>query len=160
MKPAAPMWRMGRWCLVAGALSLACSLPAWAQIKIGQPSGFTGAVAAGVKENTDGARLYIDHVNARGGVGGQKIELISVDDQFNPKRTLELATELIDRHNVVALFLNRGTPHSQGLLPLLTERKVPCMDAPGLPSCQFTTVRRYRLQPCIRTLCVGRAYGP
>ena len=125
MKPAAPMWRMGRWCLVAGALSLACSLPAWAQIKIGQPSGFTGAVAAGVKENTDGARLYIDHVNARGGVGGQKIELISVDDQFNPKRTLELATELIDRHNVVALFLNRGTPHSQGLLPLLTERKVP-----------------------------------
>ena len=31
--------------------------------------------------------------------------------------------------------------------------EVPCMDAPGLPSFQFTTVRRYRLQSCIRTLC-------
>jgi len=101
------------------AALLALSAPAWAQLRIGQPSGFTGAVSAGVKENTEGAKLYLDAVNARGGVNGQKIELISVDDKFDPKVTLEVARELVTRQNVLALFLNRGTPHAQALLPLL-----------------------------------------
>ncbi|WP_439606355.1 ABC transporter substrate-binding protein [Hydrogenophaga sp.] len=108
---------------LAGLMAL--SAPAWAQLRIGQPSGFTGSVAAGVKENTDGARLYFDAVNARGGVNGQKIELISVDDKFDPKVTVEVARDLITRQKVLALFLNRGTPHSQALLPLLAEHKVP-----------------------------------
>ena len=43
---------------------------AHAQLRIGQPSGFTGSVAAGVKENTEGAKLYLDAVNQRGGVHG------------------------------------------------------------------------------------------
>ncbi|HRD84876.1 MAG TPA: ABC transporter substrate-binding protein [Rubrivivax sp.] len=99
--------------------------PACAQLLIGQPSGFTGSVAAGVKENTDGARLYIDAINARGGVGGQRVELISADDRFDPKVTAEVARDLIKRRGVIALFLNRGTPHAQALLPLLAEHRLP-----------------------------------
>jgi branched-chain amino acid transport system substrate-binding protein len=116
-----------RIALVAACLSagVALSQPAWAQLRIGQPSGFTGSVAAGVKENTEGAKLYLDAVNARGGVNGQKIELISVDDKFDPKLTVEVARELITKRGVLALFLNRGTPHAQALLPLLAEYKVP-----------------------------------
>jgi len=107
-------------------LTLALALAqAQAQLRIGQPSGFTGSVAAGVKENTDGAKLYFDAVNARGGVNGQPIELISVDDKFDPKLTVELGRELITKRGVLALFLNRGTPHSQALKPLLAEYKVP-----------------------------------
>ncbi len=119
--------RMGRcWrTCVTGMLLASIVTSAHAQLRIGQPSGFTGSVAAGVKENTEGAKLYIDAVNARGGVNGQKIELISVDDEFNPARTVEVARELITRQNVLALFLNRGTPHSQALLPLLAEYKIP-----------------------------------
>jgi branched-chain amino acid transport system substrate-binding protein len=118
------MGRCWRTCLT-GMLLASIVVSAQAQLRIGQPSGFTGSVAAGVKENTEGAKLYIDAVNARGGVNGQKIELISVDDEFNPARTVEVARELIIRQNVLALFLNRGTPHSQALLPLLAEYKVP-----------------------------------
>ena len=110
--------------LVAIAGAVWCGTAA-AQIRIGQPSGFTGPVAAGVKENTDGARLYIDAINARGGVHGQKIELISVDDKFDPKLTAELGRKLIEEQQVIALFLNRGTPHSQALMPILKEFKVP-----------------------------------
>lgn len=105
--------------------ALALSLPALAQLRIGQPSGFTGTIAAGVKENTSGAKLYFDAVNARGGVHGQKVELISVDDKFDPKLTVALARELITKDRVLALFLNRGTPHAQALLPLLAEFKLP-----------------------------------
>lgn len=107
-------------------LILSCAVvPAWSQLRIGQPSGFTGSVAAGVKENTEGAQLYFDAVNAKGGVNGQKIELISVDDRFDPKVTVEVARDLIVQKKVLALFLNRGTPHAQALMPLLAEYKVP-----------------------------------
>lgn len=107
------------------AALVAFSAPAWAQLRIGNPSGITGSVAAGVKENIDGAKLYFDAVNARGGVNGQKIELVSVDDKFDPKVTVEVSRKLITEQKVLALFLNRGTPHSQALLPMLAEFKVP-----------------------------------
>lgn len=86
------------------------SLAAQAQLLIGQTAGFSGPVAAGVKETTDGAKLYLDAVNARGGVNGQKIELISLDDKFDPKLAADNARELIVDKKVLALFLTRGTP--------------------------------------------------
>ncbi|MDB5964336.1 MAG: amino acid/amide transporter substrate-binding protein family [Polaromonas sp.] len=96
-----------------------------AQILIGQTAGFSGPVGAGVKETTDGARLYIDAVNARGGVNGQKIELVSLDDKFDPKLAAENARKLIEEQNVVAMFLTRGTPHTEGMIPLLEKYNVP-----------------------------------
>ncbi len=106
-------------------LALSAATSANAQLRIGQPSGFTGSVAAGVKENTEGAKLYLDAVNRQGGVHGQPVELVSVDDAFDPAKTVEAARNLITQQQVLALFLNRGTPHAQALLPLLTEHRVP-----------------------------------
>lgn len=111
--------------LLAGALSLTWLSPALAQLRIGQPSGFTGSVASGVKENTEGATLYFDAVNAQGGINGQKIELVSVDDKFDPLLTVELARQLITEKHVLALFLNRGSAHAKALLPLLEQYQVP-----------------------------------
>ena len=48
------------------------SLTGYAQILIGQTAGFTGTVAAGVTETTEGAKLYIDSINAKGGVNSEK----------------------------------------------------------------------------------------
>lgn len=96
-----------------------------AQIRVGMPSGFTGSVAAGVKENLEGALLAIEAANQKGGIHGQKVELIQADDAFDPKRTAQVAAEMADKHNLVALFLNRGTPHTEALLPMLAERKLP-----------------------------------
>jgi branched-chain amino acid transport system substrate-binding protein len=98
---------------------------AQAQILIGQTAGFSGAVAAGVKETTDGAALYFNAINAKGGVNGQKIELISLDDKFEPPLAAENARKLITERNVLALFLSRGTPHTEAILPLLTQYGVP-----------------------------------
>lgn len=119
------VFALHRFVLGSIATALLSSGVAHAQLRIGQPAGFSGSVAAGVKETTDGARLYIDAVNARGGVNGEKIELISVDDKFDPKVTVEVARQLITEQKVLALFLNRGTPHTQALLPLLAQYKVP-----------------------------------
>lgn len=98
--------------------------PAWAQIKIGQTAGYSGAVAATVKESAQGAKLLFDAVNAHGGVHGQQVELVTLDDKFDPKLTVANAKQLIDS-GVICLFLNRGTPHTQAIMPLLAEHKVP-----------------------------------
>ena len=105
-------------CLLAGASSV------WAQLRVGQTAGHTGTVATSVKEATDGARMYFDAVNARGGVAGQKIELISLDDKFDPKLAAANAKTLIDQ-GVITLFLNRGTPHTEAIMPLLAQAQVP-----------------------------------
>ena len=55
--------------LLVGALLISTAVQA--QILIGQTAGFTGPVAAGVKETSDGARLYIDKINREGGIRGQ-----------------------------------------------------------------------------------------
>ena len=117
------MKKLAVWCAAIALVAL--SQASQAQILIGQTAGFTGPVGAGVKETTDGAKLYIDSVNAKGGVNGQKIELISVDDKFDPKLAGENAKKLIEEQNVVALFLTRGTPHTEAILPHLAKNSVP-----------------------------------
>jgi len=108
---------MKKW-IVAAAAALAFA-PAFAQILVGQTAGFSGPVAAGVKETTEGAKLWIDAVNAKGGVHGQKIELVQMDDKFEPPLAKANAKVLIEEKNVLVMFLNRGTPHTEGILPLL-----------------------------------------
>ena len=95
-----------------------------AQIRVGQTAGFTGPVSAGVKETTDGAMVYFNAINAKGGVNGQKIELLSLDDKFDPKLSGENARSLIEKDEVLAMFLTRGTPHTQAVIPILDEYKV------------------------------------
>lgn len=104
--------------------SLLAAAAAQAQIRVGQTAGFSGAVAAGMKEVSEGAKLYLDAVNRAGGVAGQTIELVSLDDKFEPALAAENAAKLIDQ-GVIALFLTRGTPHTQAVLPLLAQHRVP-----------------------------------
>lgn len=96
-----------------------------ADILVGQTVGVTGPVAATVKESLAGAHLVIDSTNAKGGIRGEKIELITLDDGFDVKRTVENSRILIEEKNVVAMFMNRGTPNTEAIIPLLEKYDVP-----------------------------------
>lgn len=109
---------------LATALLVSALTSLHAQILVGQTAGFTGPVADGVKEVTEGAKLWINAVNARGGINGQKIELVSMDDKFEPKLAAENARKLEER-GVIALFLTRGTPHNEAILPMLETAGLP-----------------------------------
>lgn len=111
-----------RWYVLL--LTTCLSLGAQAQLLIGQTVGVTGAVAATVKESMAGAKLYIDSVNAKGGIRGEKVELITLDDKFDVKLAAENARILIEDKKVLALFMNRGTPHTEAMLPLLAKHNV------------------------------------
>jgi len=109
--------------LVLSLLLAACA--AHAEILVGQTADFTGPTAVGVKEAAAGAKLYIDHVNAAGGVGGESIQIISMDDKSDPALAGTNARELITKKKVIALFLTRGTPHNQAILPVIAQYGVP-----------------------------------
>jgi ABC-type branched-subunit amino acid transport system substrate-binding protein len=115
-----------RQSLLAAAL-LCAGLGTFAQgsnvILLGQTADYSGPQAAPVKETASAARAYFDKVNAQGGVNGRKIVLESMDDGFDPKRSVENAKKLIDEKNVVALFLFRGTANAEALMPVIQEKK-------------------------------------
>ncbi|MFG6490004.1 ABC transporter substrate-binding protein [Roseateles sp. BYS78W] len=123
---------------VAGlAVSMLCSCAA-AQIVIGQTTGITGVSAANVKETLDGQRLWIDAINAKGGINGQKIEVVTLDDQGDTRLAQANARRLIEERHVLALFMVRGTPQNEAILPLLEKHGVPLV----APSSGAMTLRK------------------
>lgn len=105
-------------------------------ILIGQTVGVTGTVAAPVKEMNEGANAYFAVINKNGGVHGRKIELLTLDDKFDPALTVANAEILIKKERVFALFQGRGTPHTKAIIPILAENKVPLL-APSTGSTIF-----------------------
>lgn len=97
---------------------------AFAQLVVGQTTDLSGPAAVSVRELNLGASLYLDEVNARGGVHGQLIRLVRLDDRNDPTRSQANARQLIVEQRALVLFLSRGTPQTQALLPLLAEHRV------------------------------------
>ncbi len=124
MRFARTCWERGAGWVLGWALGAALALPAQAQWKIGQTVGLTGAVAATSAEARQGALLHFEAINRQGGIQGQAIELVTLDDGFEVAKAVENARTLIGQ-GVLALFLNRGTPHTQALMPLLAEARIP-----------------------------------
>jgi ABC-type branched-subunit amino acid transport system substrate-binding protein len=77
----------------------------------------------------DGAKVYFDHVNATGGIHGRRIELRTLDDGYEPSRTVPNTRKLIEDDKVFALFGYVGTPTSAAALPVFTQAKVPFFGA-------------------------------
>jgi branched-chain amino acid transport system substrate-binding protein len=84
-----------------------------AVIRIGQVSPLTGGIAHLGKDNENGVRLAIEEANAQGiQIGGQKVsfELMSEDDQEDPKVGTTVAQKLIDAKVAGVIgHLNSGT---------------------------------------------------
>lgn len=95
-------------------------------IRIGLSAALTGPAAFVGVSIRRGAEMAIDAINAKGGVGGKKIELIVRDDEHNPVKTVANHRELVERQKVVAML---GTTNSAAMLataPIINdELKVP-----------------------------------
>ena len=72
-----------------------------------------------------GAKAYFDFLNAKGGVGGRKIDFKTVDDGYEPPRALQNAKRLIQQDKVFALFNTLGTPNNLAIWDYVNQQKVP-----------------------------------
>jgi branched-chain amino acid transport system substrate-binding protein len=114
--------------MAASAASLGGFSRALAQsdnkIILGQSAPFSGAAAQLGVQFHNGAKLYFDQLNARGGVAGRSIEIRKLDDGYEPSRCAENTRQLI-ADDVFALFGYIGTPTSVVALPLAAAAKLP-----------------------------------
>lgn len=121
-------------------------------VNIGQSAHLSGPLAPTFTGVLQGQRLALTQFNARGGVGGRPVQLITLDDGYDPKRCVANVRQLIERERVTALFGLASTPNVAAVLPLLAERQVPLVGIyGGSPSLRvqqhpyfFTTTASYR----------------
>jgi ABC-type branched-subunit amino acid transport system substrate-binding protein len=64
-------------------------------------------------------------INDQGGVNGRKINLISLDDGYNPAKTVEQVRRLVEQDEVLALFQTLGTPSNSAIHKYVNAKKVP-----------------------------------
>ncbi|WP_092949441.1 ABC transporter substrate-binding protein [Roseateles sp. YR242] len=88
---------------------------AHADIVIGQVAPFSGPQAVTGKAIRAGIKLWVDDVNARGGIRGQRIKLVTRDDAQKPEETVRLVKELIEQDNPTALIGTIGTSNLEAL---------------------------------------------
>src|SRR5258706_15054020 len=133
-----------RWAPLALATALVSQLASGADvILLGQTADYSGPQAAPVKETAAAARAYFDKVNAQGGVNGRKIVLETLDDGFEPKRSVENAKKLIDEKGVLALFLFRGTANAEAMMPVIAEKRTLMFGGVGSSMKMHEPINRY-----------------
>ena len=114
-------------------LSAAALLP-WAHahaqdaggvLKLGQSTALTGSLGDLGQALVQGAKAYLDAINAKGGVNGRKIELVSQDDGYDAKKALANAEAFMADKDIFALFNCLGTPMVEAMLPKVIESGIP-----------------------------------
>lgn len=118
-----------RTLLAAGcavAMTRAARAAAPPPVRIGQCLPLTGPLGPVVRPIAEGQKMKLDAVNARGGIHGAHVELLTRDDAADPARTLEHTRSLLDQ-GVASLFGYAFVPGLVRTLPLLEERRVPLL---------------------------------
>jgi branched-chain amino acid transport system substrate-binding protein len=115
---------IGTALLVAGLA--AAPAPASAQsgepIKIGFSMALTGPLAPNGKQALLGAQIWAEEINAKGGLLGRKVELVSYDDQSKPDNIPGIYTKLLDIDKVDIVMGPYGTNLNAPAMPVVMQK--------------------------------------
>ena len=98
-------------------------------LKIGMSTALYGPAAGLGRGMRAGVEAYFARVNQAGGINGQRLELLTLDDQYEPSRAGPNVRKLIDTEHVLAIVGNVGTPTAVVTVPIANEKKVPLFGA-------------------------------
>jgi ABC-type branched-subunit amino acid transport system substrate-binding protein len=121
---------------LAALASLAFALPAVhaqkkydegatdAEIRFGNTAPYSGPASS---YGTIGKLqlAYFRKINDEGGVKGRKLNMISLDDGYNPAKTVEVVRRLVEQDNVLFLFGNVGSPPNSAIQKYVHTKKIP-----------------------------------
>ena len=94
-------------------------------IRLGQSAVQSGSAREVGRQMQLGIRAAFAEINATGGIDGRRLELISIDDAYEPKAAIENTTRLIEREDVFALIGSTGTPTTRAAAPIAARAEVP-----------------------------------
>src|SRR5450631_3753814 len=95
------------------------------QIVFGQAAALDGPSSALGQGMRQGILAAFAEINAKGGVHGRRLELISRDDGYDPDRSVVQTTRLIEEDQVFALIGAVGTPTTTATVPIAKAKNVP-----------------------------------
>jgi branched-chain amino acid transport system substrate-binding protein len=134
--------------LAAVTISLAWTCGAMAPalaadpIKIGFSVSLTGGLASSGKANLLAKQIWVEEVNAKGGLLGRPIQLVYYDDQTNAATVPGIYAKLIDVDKV-DLLMGAATNLIVAAMPIIIERKKMVMTLVALGSNDEFNYPRY-----------------
>jgi len=110
--------------LLAGLLALPLAAEAQKPIKVGFPMILSGPGALFGEPASKGAQMFVDDLNAAGGVLGRKIELLPRDTKGNADEAVRVSRELILKENVDFLVGTLTSAEGPAVSVVAKENKV------------------------------------
>jgi branched-chain amino acid transport system substrate-binding protein len=117
------------------ALSGGLAMPAIASgnpVKVGWLTALTGPSSAGGIGLNMGFQFIGQQVNAKGGAGGRKLDIIVRDSQSDPTKAVNMVQEMISRQKIDVLFGPGTSGESLATTPIVARNKVPNITPAGL----------------------------
>jgi branched-chain amino acid transport system substrate-binding protein len=126
------MLRRGVLALGAAAVM---ALPALAQqnnpIRIGAVLSVTGPASFLGDPEDKTLRLYVNRINAAGGINGRPLQLIVYDDAGDANRARTFATRLVEDDRVVAMVGGTTTGTTMAMRPVFEDARIPFISLAG-----------------------------
>jgi len=96
------------------------------EIKIGNTNPYSGPASAyaAIGKTID---TYFKSVNEAGGINGRKVKFITLDDGYNPAKTVECIRQLVEQDKVLCTFNTLGTPTNTAIHKYMNQKKVPML---------------------------------
>ena len=94
-------------------------------LTIGCSAATTGPLASSGLDIQRGTEAAMAQINARGGIHGRALQLLMMDDAYEPERTAANVRQMLAQGQVFALLSCFGTPNNQAILPLVEESGIP-----------------------------------
>ncbi|WP_375595351.1 ABC transporter substrate-binding protein [Algihabitans albus] len=102
-----------------------------AQIRIGSVLSITGPASFLGDPEDKTLRMYVDRINAEGGVNGEQLELIVYDSEGDANKARTLATRLIEDDEIVAMVGGSTTGTTMAMVPLFEDAEIPFISLAG-----------------------------
>jgi ABC-type branched-subunit amino acid transport system substrate-binding protein len=93
------------------------------EIRLGASAVLSGPLGPQTVQFGEGSRLMFDAVNAQGGVHGRMIRYTTLDDGFDPQKSVENTRRLLEEDKVFMIYHSTGTAQTAAILPLIKEHR-------------------------------------
>jgi branched-chain amino acid transport system substrate-binding protein len=122
---------LSRTLLAAASLAFACAVSAQEPIRIGSFLSVTGPAAFLGDPEQKTLELYVEKLNAAGGVLGRKLELVAYDSAGDAEKARAFAKRLIEQDKVDVIVGGSTTGETMAVVPLAEAAGVPFVSLAG-----------------------------
>ncbi len=122
-------------CVVSTSIAIAALIAsagaASAQVKVGAVLSVTGPASFLGDPEKKTLEMYVEEINQKGGVNGQKLQLVVYDDGGDANNARTFATRLVEEDKIVAMVGGTTTGATLAMIPVFEDAQIPFISLAG-----------------------------